>query len=83
MSKQKKTASVRKLEKRMEEACEILTGLAIIPDRLLSYDYYLVDQAVRVLQGKNYEKYVADVEASAEKEEVIHWHTGDERWRNH
>ena len=64
MTKIKKAAKepiVKELLERIDKACEWLGDINMWPGHLKEH-YYAVDQAVRLLQGKRYRKFINALE---------------------
>jgi hypothetical protein len=76
MSKIKKAAkplTVKQLQERINKACGWLGDINMWPGHLKEH-YYAVDQAVRLLQGKNYKKFINDLEDELDNP-YMWWHT--------
>ena len=69
-------AEIKDLKERISEACRHLSLVAMF-DACIKSDQQLIDQAVRDLQGKNYKKFVAGVEADY-SHPANWWRTGDD-----
>lgn len=67
----------RELRARIKEASEFLMCAAAEP-YAPKYVNCLIDQAVRVLQGDNYEKFIRDAKRGEDGPNTYAWYTGDE-----
>lgn len=67
----------RKLKARIKEASDFLLCAAAEP-YAPKYVNFLIDQAVRVLQGDKYEKFVRAAKRGENGPDTYAWYTGEE-----